>query len=68
MSLHDDPIIQDIGHRINNRIRALADTLASGAAGNYESYKQYCGEIRGLKNALTLIDESIKNYANDDDD
>ena len=68
MSLNDDPLINDIQDRINKRVGILSVQLAMGGASSYEHYRNTCGEIKGLKQALTLIGESINNYTNDDDD
>lgn len=67
MSLRDDPLIQDIKHRIQKDIDNVSDSLASGAAGSYDVYQKKCGKIYGLKLALSLIDESIDKYVNDEE-
>lgn len=67
MSLKDDPIIQDIQHRIDKEIVKIAESLASGSAGSFDEYKKQCGRIAGLKESLRLINDSIDKYVNDDD-
>lgn len=40
--------------KINQRLQTLADSLADGAAANYENYKYQVGFRAGLKEALTI--------------
>lgn len=45
----------------------IAESVAGGGASSYEDYKKQCGKRSGLKMALSLIDESIDKYVNDDE-
>ena len=42
--------------------------LADGAAKDYAQYKEGCGRIRGLNDALREIEDLSRNYMEDDDD
>jgi len=42
--------------------------LADGAAKDYAEYKEGCGRIRGLNDALREIEDLSRNYMEDDDD
>jgi len=55
-----------------NKIQALKKDsevfLADGAAKDYAQYKEGCGRIRGLNDALREIEDLSRNYMEDDDD
>jgi len=44
------------------------DYLVDGAAKDYAEYKEGCGRIRGLNDALREIEDLSRNYMEDDDD
>ena len=44
------------------------DYLVDGAAKDYAEYKEGCGRIRGLNDALREIEDLSRNYMEDEDD
>jgi len=49
--------------RIVDTINARAESLALGAAQNYESYRQNVGFIEGLKEVLNICEELEKDHS-----
>lgn len=43
--------------KIEERINSVSSTLLEGAAQDYPSYKDWTGYVRGLRDALKLLDE-----------
>lgn len=43
--------------KIEERINSVSDTLLQGAATDYPSYKDWTGYVRGLRDAVKLLDE-----------
>ena len=44
------------------------DYLVDGAAKDYAEYKEGCGRIRGLNDALREIEDLSRNYMENEDD
>jgi len=65
--MKDDPLILDIKDRINNEMIRISEGLGKGSAASYEDYKSKVGIVRGLKDAIRLIDEVIEIYIKDID-
>lgn len=54
--------------KLDERILQLQEALADGNAADFASYKQMCGEIKGLLSARFYIKDLHERLINDDDD
>lgn len=46
----------------------ISNHLAEGKAGDYATYKELCGVVRGLTHAVAAITDLEQNYLERDDD
>lgn len=68
MSLRDDPLIQDYIARIDSEIQNRMFAISNGDAADYAVYQRKVGIIKGLQEALALLNDSISNYLDDSEE
>ena len=54
--------------RIEEQKSSAVDFLVGGGSKDYAQYKEGCGRIRGLNDALREIEDLSRNYMEDEDD
>lgn len=52
---------------IEDRRESIARVLIDGVARDYAEYKSLCGEIRGLSQAYSYIEDLVRRMENDDE-
>lgn len=55
-------IVEDFKKAANDKIASLERTLGKGKVNSYEEYKSITGEIAGIRKAIALHDETVRNY------
>lgn len=66
MTLQDDPLISEFHVRCEREIDAIRQDLGDGCASNHEHYVKLVGQIRGITNAIEIMEETIKLYVRDE--
>ena len=65
-------MVQTVFDVLMDKIKSLKDDsedyLVNGAAKDYAEYKEGCGRIRGLNDALREIEDLSRNYMENEDD
>jgi len=62
-----DKYLQVLTEKLDSRVLQLQEALADGNAADFASYKQMCGEIKGLLSARLYIKDLHERLINDDD-
>lgn len=60
--------IEEIITGIEIQIKELGVSLANGNASTLEDYRYKVGIIKGLQKSIDIIEESYKQYLNDEDE
>ena len=68
MSLETDPFILDLKANIKESIDSMSLSVSRGNCSGFDVYKSVTGKIEGLRLAIDIINNCMKNYARDDDD
>lgn len=53
---------------LKDEIERVVNHLAEGKAGEYATYKELCGVLRGLTYAAQVISDLEQNYLDDEND
>lgn len=59
---------EDYRKKVNEQIRKREEQLGNGKADTYPRYREIVGQIKGMKEALKLFGESLKEYGEETDD
>lgn len=60
--------LESLKRKLEEDIRVQSEALSLGRMGSYEGYKETCGLIRGLRYAVTHIDDLLQRYKEYEDD
>lgn len=64
----DITVLKYVADKIDDYVRSLEVDLGTGAAKDYATYKEVCGNIKGLIRAKTLMVETYNNLNREDED
>lgn len=53
-------------HRINQHLEKHKNLLTNGLATSYEQYRHVSGQVLGLETALSILNEALTNYEDED--
>lgn len=62
-----DPTLEHLMEQIEERRKAIIESLGDGVAKSYDEYRYTAGMVRGLLTAQSLIADLAKNMENFDD-
>jgi hypothetical protein len=68
MDLYDSRVIEDAISRISKEVDTKTKALVSAPALDYAGYQRRVGEIKGLINAITEIEQVQKDFGRRQDD
>jgi hypothetical protein len=60
--------LQHLTEKLDDKVLQLQEAIADGNAADFPSYKQMCGEIKGLLFARSYIKDLQERITNNDDD
>ena len=68
MAVYGNPLIQEIKLFISDEIDKIGRSMADGGVGTWDQYNKQVGRVKGLKDAIKLIDDVVEKYMTDDDE
>jgi hypothetical protein len=63
-----DKYLQLLTDKLDDRVLQLQEAIADGNAADFASYKNMCGEVKGLLTARAHIKDLLERMTNNDDD
>lgn len=58
---------KNLEYRVQQAIQAAASSIIAGEAKSLDSYREMCGYIRGLSEAIEILNEIEAEYASERD-
>lgn len=63
----DNKLLEYLSSKLDERRKALIDTLGDGGAKTYDQYQNLCGQVRGLLAAQFEINDLLRNLKEHDE-
>lgn len=61
-------VFEVLRNNFEEEVLRVRGYLAEGKAGDYATYKELCGVLRGLTHAMAAVSDLEQNYLDDDND
>ena len=60
-------VTEAVANKLNASIEALEQTLSRCGCKSYDEYRHVCGQIQGLRTALSIQDDLLRIQEDDDE-